>query len=87
MSDDQIFFEEYFDFPFVNLSFEGGGNKGMAYVGALRVNMAICCSIICFCRYYLLFAAYVWHIVDVTANQVAVYESLNFLRGLGKCVS
>ena len=48
MSDDQIFFEEYFDFPFVNLSFEGGGNKGMAYVGALRVNMAICCSIICF---------------------------------------
>lgn len=26
-----------FDFPFENLVFEGGGNKGMAYVGALQV--------------------------------------------------
>ncbi|KXJ23340.1 Uncharacterized protein R571 [Exaiptasia diaphana] len=26
-----------FDFPFENLIFEGGGNKGMAYVGALQV--------------------------------------------------
>lgn len=26
-----------FDFPITNLVFEGGGNKGMAYVGAIRV--------------------------------------------------
>ena len=26
-----------FDFPFENLILEGGGNKGMAYVGALQV--------------------------------------------------
>ena len=26
-----------FNFPFENLVFEGGGNKGMAYVGALQV--------------------------------------------------
>lgn len=29
------------DFPFENLVFEGGGNKGMAYVGALQVTIAI----------------------------------------------
>ena len=33
--------EEYIfddcDFPFTNLCFEGGGNKGMAYVGSLEV--------------------------------------------------
>ena len=35
MVDDDIF--ENYDFPFTNLVFEGGGNKGMAYVGALQV--------------------------------------------------
>ena len=34
--DDDIF--NNFDFPFTNLVFEGGGNKGMAYVGALQVS-------------------------------------------------
>jgi len=34
-SDDEIY--AGFDFPFENLVFEGGGNKGMAYVGALQV--------------------------------------------------
>lgn len=33
--------EEYIfdncDFPFINLAFEGGGNKGMAYVGSIEV--------------------------------------------------
>ena len=33
--DDDIF--KNCDFPFTNLVFEGGGNKGMAYVGALQV--------------------------------------------------
>lgn len=28
-----------FPFPFENLVFEGGGNKGMAYVGALQVSV------------------------------------------------
>lgn len=28
-----------FSFPFENLVFEGGGNKGMAYVGALQVRI------------------------------------------------
>ena len=27
-----------FEFPFDNLVFEGGGNKGMSYVGAIRVS-------------------------------------------------
>ena len=35
--DDDIF--KNFDFPFTNLVFEGGGNKGMAYVGALQVSV------------------------------------------------
>ena len=35
--DDDIF--KNYDFPFENLVFEGGGNKGMAYVGALRVSL------------------------------------------------
>ena len=35
MVDDDIF--KNYDFPFTNLVFEGGGNKGMAYVGALQV--------------------------------------------------
>ena len=35
--DDDMF--RNFDFPFENLIFEGGGNKGMAYVGALKVNV------------------------------------------------
>ena len=38
--------EEYIfddsDFPFVSLVFEGGGNKGMAYVGALEVSHLAC---------------------------------------------
>lgn len=29
------------DFPFENLVFEGGGNKGMAYVGALQVSITL----------------------------------------------
>ena len=29
--------EEY-EFPFENLVFEGGGNKGLAYCGAVRVS-------------------------------------------------
>jgi len=33
---DEDIFKNY-DFPFMNLVFEGGGNKGMAYVGALQV--------------------------------------------------
>ncbi len=33
--DDEVY--EYTDFPFGNLVFEGGGNKGMAYVGAIEV--------------------------------------------------
>ena len=33
---DQDIFTNYV-FPFENLIFEGGGNKGMAYVGALKV--------------------------------------------------
>ena len=37
--DDEIFKDV--EFPFENLVFEGGGNKGMAYVGALKV-----CSLI-----------------------------------------
>ena len=32
---------EGFPFPFENLVFEGGGNKGMAYVGALQVGIKI----------------------------------------------
>lgn len=27
-----------YDFPFENLVFEGGGNKGLAYCGAIQVN-------------------------------------------------
>ena len=27
-----------YDFPFENLAFEGGGSKGMAYVGVVRVS-------------------------------------------------
>lgn len=27
-----------YDFPFENLVFEGGGNKGLAYCGAVRVS-------------------------------------------------
>ena len=30
-----------FQFPFENLVFEGGGNKGMAYVGALQVGILL----------------------------------------------
>lgn len=42
-----------FPFPFENLVFEGGGNKGMAYVGALQVFFSIyafilCCCVLCF---------------------------------------
>ena len=33
--DDHIY--NNYDFPFTNLVFEGGGNKGMAYAGALQV--------------------------------------------------
>ena len=29
---------EDYDFPFENLVFEGGGNKGLAYCGAVRVS-------------------------------------------------
>lgn len=32
-----------FSFPFENLVFEGGGNKGMAYVGALQVFFSVLC--------------------------------------------
>ena len=32
------------DFQFENLVFEGGGNKGMAYVGALQVKFSKYCS-------------------------------------------
>lgn len=42
-----------FPFPFENLVFEGGGNKGMAYVGALQV---------CFlhlCLYFVLLCSFV----------------------------
>lgn len=35
-----------YDFPFTNLVFEGGGNKGMAYVGALKVCSYFYCYII-----------------------------------------
>jgi hypothetical protein len=28
-----------YDFPFENLVFEGGGNKGLAYCGAIQVNL------------------------------------------------
>lgn len=35
MVDDDIF--KNYDFPFTNLVFEGGGNEGMAYIGALQV--------------------------------------------------
>lgn len=42
-------------FPFENLVFEGGGNKGMAYVGALQVFLiylldffTLCCCALCF---------------------------------------
>lgn len=42
-----------FSFPFENLVFEGGGNKGMAYVGALQVFfsvfMLIFCVVVIFC--------------------------------------
>ena len=31
-----------YEFPFENLVFEGGGSKGIAYVGAIKV----CCQII-----------------------------------------
>ena len=34
---DKIFFEKY-EFPIENLVFEGGGNKGMSYVGAIEVS-------------------------------------------------
>ena len=40
LKDDHIL-DKHFDFPFENISFEGGGNKGMAYVGALRVSMSM----------------------------------------------
>lgn len=36
-----------FPFPFENLVFEGGGNKGMAYVGALQVFFSIYAFIFC----------------------------------------
>lgn len=32
---------KYFTFPFENLVFEGGGNKGMAYVGTLQVSYTV----------------------------------------------
>lgn len=38
--DDLIF--KNFEYPFTNLVFEGGGNKGMAYVGALQVSSVTC---------------------------------------------
>ena len=38
-----------FPFPFENLVFEGGGNKGMAYVGALQVFFSIYVFILCCC--------------------------------------
>ena len=38
-----------FPFPFENLVFEGGGNKGMAYVGALQVFFSIYGFILCCC--------------------------------------
>ena len=38
-----------FPFPFENLVFEGGGNKGMAYVGALQVFFSIYAFILCCC--------------------------------------
>eukprot|EP00795_Rhopilema_esculentum_P014719 gene14719-5817_t len=37
---DKMFFESY-DFPMENLIFEGGGNKGMSYVGAIEVSFRI----------------------------------------------
>ena len=37
---DKMFFENY-DFPMENLIFEGGGNKGMSYVGAIEVSFRI----------------------------------------------
>lgn len=42
-----------FSFPFENLVFEGGGNKGMAYVGALQVFfsvfMLLCSFVLTYC--------------------------------------
>ena len=35
-----IEFENY-DYPFENVVFEGGGNKGLAYCGAVRVSMLL----------------------------------------------
>lgn len=34
-------FDKYV-FPFENLVFEGGGNKGLAYCGAVRVSVQFC---------------------------------------------
>ena len=31
-----------YDFEFENLVFEGGGNKGLAYCGAIRVKTMLC---------------------------------------------
>ena len=36
---DKIFFEKH-EFPIENLVFEGGGNKGMSYVGAIEVSFS-----------------------------------------------
>ena len=43
--DDKINMDELknFDFPFENLVLEGGGNKGVAYVGTIQV---ICLHIV-----------------------------------------
>lgn len=38
-----------FGFSFENLVFEGGGNKGMAYVGALQVCILMFCFVVFFC--------------------------------------
>ena len=34
-----------YDFPFTNIVLEGGGSKGMAYVGALQVGCWCCFSV------------------------------------------
>ena len=52
--DDDIF--KNYDFPFTNLVFEGGGNKGMAYVGSLQVTFL--CLTVFVCEKSFVFGSY-----------------------------
>ena len=78
--DDNIF--RNFEYPFTNLVFEGGGNKGMAYVGALQVRfflmvyiivLLICLFVIC----VNIFCANSSHMMNKIVNRIKIRKKCN----------